>query len=190
MANPQALVWARVAFAPAEGVVADVASTVAILDSRRDAAMIVFFNPRATRAKNRRYPLSILALAAMIEGREEYAIVDGNIDDDPCAAIDRVMQKHPARILAVTVMPGPQMVASIPVCKWFREKYPRVPIVWGGYFPSIYPDAALNAKYVDFVVRGQGEDTFIELLDALEHRRFAGIRGLSYKDDFGLHVHN
>ncbi len=152
--------------------------------------MIVFFNPRAARAKNRRYPLSILALAAMIEGREEYAIVDGNCDDDPIGAIDRIMRERPARLLAVTVMPGPQMAASIPVCKWFREKYPRVPVVWGGYFPSIYPDAALNAKYVDFVVRGQGEETFVELLASLDSRKFTGIRGLSYKDDFGLHVHN
>ena len=28
-------------------------------------------------------PLSVLALAAVLEGREEYAIVDGNIDEDP-----------------------------------------------------------------------------------------------------------
>jgi len=31
-----------------------------------------------------------------------------------------------------------------------------VPIVWGGYFPSLYTDASLNAGYVDFVVKGQG----------------------------------
>ena len=75
-------------------------------------------------------------------------------------------------MLAVTVMPGPQMVAAIPLCRAFRRSTP-VPIVWGGYFPSLYPDAALNAKYVDFVVRGQGEETFIELLAALRGgRRF------------------
>jgi anaerobic magnesium-protoporphyrin IX monomethyl ester cyclase len=152
--------------------------------------MILFFNPRATRAKNRRYPLSILALAAMIEGREDYAIVDGNEDDDPCASMDRIMRKTRARMLAVTVMPGPQMVAAMPVCKWFKQAYPDVPIIWGGYFPSLYPDVALNAKYVDFVVRGQGEDTFVELLAALESKKYVGIRGLSYRDDFGLHVHN
>jgi len=152
--------------------------------------MILFFNPRATRAKNRRYPLSILALAAMIEGREHYAIVDGNEDDNPCASMDRIMRGTRARMLAVTVMPGPQMAAAMPVCKRFKQAYPDVPIVWGGYFPSLYPDVALNAKYVDFVVRGQGEETFVELLAALESKKYAGIRGLSYRDDFGLHVHN
>jgi radical SAM superfamily enzyme YgiQ (UPF0313 family) len=153
--------------------------------------MILFFNPRATRPKNRRYPLSILALAAMIEGKEDYAIVDGNLEDDPQASIDRVMREHPARLLAVSVMPGPQMVAAMPVCRWFKETYPRIPIVWGGYFPTLYPDTALNARYVDFAVRGQGEETFVELLDALEGGgTLAGIRGLSWRDPFGLHVHN
>ena len=66
-----------------------------------------------------------------------------------------------------------------------------MPIVWGGYFPSLYTDAALNARYVDFAIRGQGEETLPELLAALrKERKFATVRGLSYKDDFGLHVHN
>src|SRR5580693_6065236 len=131
----------------------------------------------------------------MIEGSEDYAIVDGNIDDDPRVAMEKIMRERTVRLLAVTVMPGPQTRAAVPVCKWFRARYPEVPIVWGGYFPSLYPDAALNANYVDFVARGQGEETFIELLAALDgsrggQARFAGIRGLSFKDDFGLKVHN
>lgn len=153
--------------------------------------MILFLNPRATKPKNRRYPLSILALAAVLEGREEYAVVDGNCDEDPLAALRHWMTVSPARALAVTVMPGPQMVAAIPLCRWFKQHYPAVPIVWGGYFPSLYPGTCLNAHYVDYAVRGQGEDTFLELLDALDGRRgFASIRGLSYRDRFGLPQHN
>lgn len=153
--------------------------------------MIILLHPRSTRPKNRRFPLAVLSLAAVLESREKYAIVDGNADPAPHETIDRIVSRHGATLLAVSVMPGPQMKAAIPLCREFRAKYPRVPIVWGGYFPSLYTDAALNAPYVDFVVRGQGEDTFLELIEALRsHRKFQGIRGLSYKDDFGLHVHN
>lgn len=153
--------------------------------------MIILLHPRSTKPKNRRYPLSILSIAAVLEGKEDYAIVDGNADPDPSATLDRIMAERPAELLAVSVMPGPQMVAAIPLCREFRSKYPRVPIVWGGYFPSLYTDAALRAKYVDFAVRGQGEATFLELLDAVRGaRRYLDIRGLSFKDQFGLHVHN
>jgi anaerobic magnesium-protoporphyrin IX monomethyl ester cyclase len=153
--------------------------------------MILLFQPRATRPRNRRFPLSLLAIGAVLEGKEEYAIVDGNVDPQPLETLDRLMREKPAEMLAVSVMPGPQMVAAIPVCRAFRQRYPKIPIVWGGYFASLFTDAALNANYVDFAVRGQGEETFLELVEAI--RSGAGyrkIRGLSYKDQFGLHVHN
>lgn len=153
--------------------------------------MIILLHPRTSKPKNRRFPLPILAMAAVLEGKEDYAIVDGNLDQQPERSLDQLMSQSSAELLAVSVMPGPQMRAAITLCREFRRKYPRVPIVWGGYFSSLYTDAALNASYVDFAVRGQGEETFLELLSALRgDRKFVGILGLSFKDDFGLHVHN
>jgi len=153
--------------------------------------MIILFNPRATKPRNRRFPLSILALAAVLEGREEYAIVDGNLDPDPVKTIVGLIDNHNVELLGVTVMPGPQMASGMQNCREIRQLRPRVPIVWGGYFPSIYTDATLNAKYVDYAVRGQGEDTLLELLDALRGKgQLDAIKGLSYRDMFGLHRHN
>ena len=153
--------------------------------------MIVLLNPRATRPRNRRLPLSVLALAAVLEGREEYEIVDGNVDVNPTQTILRLIDQNNVELLGVTVMPGPQMVAAMEASREIRRLRPRVKIVWGGYFVSIYPDAALNAPYVDFAVRGQGEDTLLELVAALrDGGSLEDIRGLSYKDVFGLHRHN
>jgi anaerobic magnesium-protoporphyrin IX monomethyl ester cyclase len=149
--------------------------------------MIILFNPRATRPRNRRLPLAVLALAAVLEGREEYEIVDGNLDDNPTKIILDLIDRHHVELLGITVMPGPQMVAAMETSREIRLLRPGVPIVWGGYFPSVYPDSALNARYVDYVVRGQGEDTLLELLEALRgQREFDTILGLSYKDIFGL----
>ena len=69
-------------------------------------------------------------------------------------------------LLAVTVMPGPQTVGAVASCREIRARFPELPIVWGGYFASNYTAAALNASYVDYAVRGQGEQTFLELLEA------------------------
>jgi anaerobic magnesium-protoporphyrin IX monomethyl ester cyclase len=153
--------------------------------------MIILFHPRAVRPKNRRFPLAILSIAAVLEGREEYVIVDGNLDPAPERTLARLLREHKVELLAVSVMPGPQMVAAIRACKEIRKNHPSLPIVWGGYFPSLYTDAALNARYVDFAVRGQGEETLLELLAALRGaRNLTDVRGLSWKDQFGLHVHN
>ena len=146
--------------------------------------MIVLLHPRSTAPKNRRFPLAPLWLGAVLEGREKYRIVDGNLEDDPLAVLEAIHRETPVEVLGVSVMPGPQMAAAIPVCRAFRERHPRVPIAWGGYFPSIYPEAALNASYVDFAVRGQGQRTLLELLEALRSDGdLAVIRGLSWKRD-------
>ena len=106
--------------------------------------MIILFNPRATKPRNRRFPLSVLALAAVLEGREEYAIVDGNVDADPVSTISRLIHERPIELLGVTVMPGPQMAAAMESSREIRHRFPKLPIVWGGYFPSIYSDAAAS----------------------------------------------
>jgi anaerobic magnesium-protoporphyrin IX monomethyl ester cyclase len=153
--------------------------------------MIVLYNPKATKPRNRRFPLSILAIAAPLEGREEFAIVDGNLDPHPTESIAALMRKHAVELLAVTVMPGPQTVGAVASCSEIRRCFPDVPIVWGGYFASNYTKTALNARYVDFAVRGQGEQTLLELLDAIRGKReLKNILGLSYKEADGTQRHN
>jgi len=158
--------------------------------------VIILLHPRTTKPKNRRFPLSVLSLAAVLEGKEDYIIIDGNVDPDPQQALDRVMRETPAELLAVSVMPGPQMVAALPLCREFRKKHPSVPIAWGGYFPSLYTDAVLNSDYVDYAVRGPGQDTFLELIATLRKQDSpnqtdrAAIAGLSYTGQNGKQQHN
>ena len=153
--------------------------------------MIVLYNPKATKPRNRRFPLSILAIAAVLEGREEFTIVDGNLDPKPTETLLALFREHEVELLAVTVMPGPQTVGAVASCREIRRSFPDVPIVWGGYFASNYTQAALNANYVDYAVRGQGEQTFLELLEAIRGRKdFKSIPGLSYKDSDGTQRNN
>lgn len=148
--------------------------------------MIILYNPKVGRPRNRRLPLSILAIATVLEGREEYAIVDGNLDPHPTETIAALVQKHAVEMLGVTVMPGPQIVGAVSTCREIRARFPHVKIVWGGYFATNYTAATLNSNYVDFAVRGQGELTFLELLTALrENQGMQNVNGLSYKDSDG-----
>src|SRR5579859_1568769 len=113
--------------------------------------------------------MSLLALGAVLEQTHDYVIVDGNLDPDPVAAIDRIVRETGADVLGVTVMPGPQLSQAVPHCRQLKAMHPNLTIVWGGYFPTQHYEVCLRAGYVDYVVRGHGEVIFAQLLDALRH---------------------
>ncbi len=159
--------------------------------------MIVLFNPLSTTPGKQPLPLSVLSLAAVLEGRQRWALVDGNVSTDPAADIVALLRSAPAgepQLLGVTVMPGPQLLQSVEVSRIVRGALPHVPIVWGGYFPTQHTDTVLNSSYVDFVIRSQGEQSLLALIDALqsglEGARFDECPGLSWKDQDGSVVHN
>jgi radical SAM superfamily enzyme YgiQ (UPF0313 family) len=149
-------------------------------------------NPTITSRRHARFPLSIMTMAAAIEGRYDSMLIDGNMDRDAERSIADAVGRHRFDAVGITVMGGPQVATAIAVSQAVRRARPDLPIVWGGYFPTLYPAVALNADYVDFVIRGQGEDTFGELLSALavdDLGALYAIKGLSWRRD-GVTVHN
>ncbi|MFA5070498.1 MAG: radical SAM protein [Patescibacteria group bacterium] len=63
-------------------------------------------------------------------------------------------------------------------------------IVLGGPHPTALPEESLKLPYIDAVVRGEGEETVLELVEALaEKKGLADISGLSFKEGDSL-IHN
>ncbi len=161
------------------------------------ARRVLLVNPTMTARRHARFPLSLLSLAQALTGEYESTLIDGNVDRDTPAVLKRALANGPWDAVAVTVMGGPQVSSAIEVSRAVRAAAPATPIVWGGYFPTLYPAVALNAPYVDFAVRGPGEETFAELLRCLRAARdgAAGgddpgrIAGLSWRRA-GAAVHN
>lgn len=133
--------------------------------------------------------MSLLALAAVL--KEEYVIVDGTLNDNACDTIlNHINHSKPPYFLGVTVMGGPSLRRAYEHCKRIKEQVPDLTIIWGGYFPTIFPDCVANTDIVDFVIRGQGEFTLLELLGACKNgAEFSSIDGLSYKEN-GKIIHN
>jgi radical SAM superfamily enzyme YgiQ (UPF0313 family) len=153
---------------------------------------ILLINPTITSRRSARFPLAVLSLATALEDRYATRIIDGNVDRDFVATATHAVREERVDVVGVTVMGGPQVPTAIAVSRAIRAAAPATPIVWGGYFPTICPDASIVSPYVDFVVRGQGEDTFEELLDGLfvhGSDDLGSIAGLTWRRD-GEIVHN
>jgi len=127
---------------------------------------IVFYNPISTSPGKQRLPLSLLAIAAVLEDDYEVVFIDGNLIADPAQAIAAKVRETGAKLLAVTVMAGPQLRQAVPVCKQLKTELPDLTILWGGYFPTQHSDVVLNSGIVDYVIQGQGEAPFRQFVDA------------------------
>ena len=155
------------------------------------APRTLLINPTVTSRSSARFPLGLLHLAAALDRGGSSRIIDGNVDRDFVNDSVRAMEQEHFDAVGVGVMGGPQVATAIAVSKAIRARFPAVPIIWGGYFPTLHTDATLAAPYVDYAIRAQGEETLPALVAALVGDRSGldRIAGLSWKRA-GTVVHN
>ena len=102
--------------------------------------------------------------------------------------VERLVDEIKPDVVGLSVMTF-QRKTAMRVVELVRSLRPGVRVVVGGYDPSLAPDAYVeDGCGVDYVVRGEGEVTFRELLRALESGEgFDRIQGLSYRASDGWH---
>lgn len=86
--------------------------------------------------------------------------------------------------IGISTMTGFQITGTLRIMRLVKKINPRVKIILGGVHPSLLPEQCMLEPSVDFIVMGEGEITFVELLAALRgNGDFGGILGLSWRDN-------
>lgn len=134
-------------------------------------------------------PLCLLALASTLrQANFEVLMIDAAIEPDyrtriECEIVD-------ALCIGISVLTGPMIKGAIEVAAAIKSNHPWLPVIFGGWHPTLLPDETLSEPYVDMVVRGQGEITLVEVAEALLAKRsLVGIAGVSWKNH-GRRTHN
>ncbi len=84
-------------------------------------------------------------------------------------------------VVGIGCMTGNQIKMGLELASLIRQRHPDMPIVWGGVHPTLYPKQTCEHPHVDYVVRGEGEVTFLELLEALNGRlQLKDVNGITY----------
>jgi anaerobic magnesium-protoporphyrin IX monomethyl ester cyclase len=134
-------------------------------------------------------PLCLLSLAApLLRANFEVCIVDAAIEPK---WRERVANEcSDALCLGISVLTGPMIHGAIQAGRLAKRNNPRLPIILGGWHSSLLPGQTLQADFVDVVVRGQGENTLLEIAQRLAARQpLGGLIGSSSKQN-GLVQHN
>ncbi|HAJ56344.1 MAG TPA: hypothetical protein DCL35_01080 [Candidatus Omnitrophica bacterium] len=128
-------------------------------------------------------PLGLLAVASPLEKAGIKAhIIDQCVDEDWEYLLNERLKEKPVCV-AMSVMTGSQIAYGLSVSRLIKETNPHVPVVWGGVHPTILPEQTVAHPDVDIVVEGEGEETFLELVTALNEKRGLGhVKGICYKE--------
>jgi len=132
---------------------------------------------------------ALTSLAGNIDAHHQVAVADLILcHRSTRETVTRLVREFNPEVLGLSVMTFQRRTAGR-IMDLARSLKPSVKIVLGGYDPSLAPEA-YERLGADYIVRGEGEITFRELLRALESGRgFEKICGLSRREA-GRWLHN
>lgn len=146
---------------------------------------VVLYNPRAVFWT---MPLALLAVGSALD-RETYetVIVDGRFHSHQ----DLFHHLKDALCLGITTLTGAPLRDALAVTRAAHARFPDLPIVWGGWHPSLFPEMCAAEPGVRAAVVGQGEATFRALVDRLAAGEgAAGVAGTVFRDETGEITYN
>ncbi len=111
-------------------------------------------------------PLGLLYLAGYLKKHSDYEIkiIDAQVDKLNYPDIENQIKDYNPGVIGITAMTF-TMIDVLKTIESAKNASPDSKIILGGPHPQIYPKETINLKNVDFVVLGEGEETFFQLLN-------------------------
>ena len=130
---------------------------------------------------------ALASLAGNVDAHHSVAIADLILVQSRVRqTIEDLVGRLQPDVVGLSVMTF-QRATAFKIARLVRFLRPDARIVVGGYDPSLAAEAYEGTEEVDFIVRGEGERTFCELLRAIERRSgLESVAGLSYRAPGGF----
>lgn len=128
-------------------------------------------------------PLGLAYLAANLkQGGHEVSILDAPALGLTSMGICKAIEEKAYDLIGVTML-TPMYSRSVEVVKAINHAFPEITIVVGGPHPTILPrETLIENKEIDFVVIGEGEVVFLNLVNTLEKSGNTNdIPGIAYR---------
>ena len=133
-----------------------------------------------------RIPHALLSLAANLN--DETLILDNVTPELVRLHRDEI---EDAICVGISTMTGPQIKYSLEVAQAIRSINPHIPLVWGGWHPSLKPEQTLENEYVDKVIIGQGEQAFHDVVENIKNgNKVDDIIAYNYIDKGDFPIYN
>jgi radical SAM superfamily enzyme YgiQ (UPF0313 family) len=133
--------------------------------------------------KNTQPPLGLAYIAAVLKKNNfNVSILDAQVLNISKKDSKKNIIKKSPDLVGITATTS-VINNAFKTAEMIKKYLPNTKIVIGGRHASIQPNESLKKPYIDFVIRGEGEYTFLELVKELEKKKpkYSRIDGLSFK---------
>ena len=145
-------------------------------------AHILLINPRLSSwSPNIWVPLGLTYIAAVLEQKGIHVeIIDLNAKQSEKSNLERMVENASIVGIGGMITEHQEILRLVNIVKKVNGE---ARVVLGGPLATTLPQELLRASRADFVVVGEGEQTIIDLIHAIQHgQSFTNIRGIAYKD--------
>jgi radical SAM superfamily enzyme YgiQ (UPF0313 family) len=124
-------------------------------------------------------PLGLGYIGAMLEkAGHSVKIIDIDADKISEEKFTQIIKEYEIIGLTATT---PSFKNALALSRLIKENTKAITVL-GGIHATIAPQDCINNDSIDFIVRGEGELTILELLEAIDnHKNFSKVKGISFK---------
>ncbi len=146
-------------------------------------ADIILINPHGTKyVGDFTLPLGLLQSAVYINETYDVKLLDLRVKPNWKFALLSELKKNP-HFVGISTITGPNLTSALEISKFVKENSTAL-VIWGGIHATLLPEDTIKHPLVDIVVKGEGEETFNELANAIIHKKpLKNILGIWYKEN-------
>ena len=130
-------------------------------------------------------PLGLLYIAAYLEQYTDHhvEVLDTQVEELSYPQLQKIIAEKTPDIVGITAMTF-TLIDVLKTIQCVKEIDRNIPIVLGGPHPHIYPQETVELPGVDYVVLGEGEIVFTQLIETIGDRKaLKKIPGIVFKEN-------
>jgi radical SAM superfamily enzyme YgiQ (UPF0313 family) len=132
------------------------------------------------------YPgMGLLYVAAFSRKKSSHTIhvLDAALEGIDFRELEQRIISHDPDVVGISAQTF-TLIDSLKTARIVKKINPEILVVFGGIHATLYPIETINLDAVDIAVTGEGEITFVELLDCISGRyKKSDVKGIVYKDN-------
>lgn len=129
-------------------------------------------------------PLGLMYIAGYLQKYSDYEvkILDCQVEQLSTIEIENRIKEENPDVVGITAMTF-TFIDVLLLAKLVKSINSNIKIILGGPHINIYPEETLKIPEIDFLVLGEGEVTFKELLDNLDDfEKLSKVEGIAFRD--------